>query len=67
MGQYAAYLAFWIEAMMADPRHLFNAASKAQAAADFLHNLQPKIETEPVEEPAHVIPPSHANPFAIGD
>lgn len=62
MGQHAAYLAFWIEAMKADPRYLFNAASKAQAAADFLHNLQPKLE-----DPARVIPPSQSNQFACGD
>ena len=40
---HAAYLAFWIEAMKADPRYLFTAASKAQAAADFLHGMQPGV------------------------
>lgn len=43
MGQHAAYIAFWIEALKADPRYLFSAASKAQAAADYLQGLQPKV------------------------
>lgn len=42
MDDHAAYIAFWIEALKADPKHLFTAASKAQAAADYLHGLQPK-------------------------
>lgn len=41
MGQHVAYIAFWIEALKADPRYLFSAASKAQAAADYLGGLQP--------------------------
>jgi antirestriction protein ArdC len=44
MSEHAAYIQFWIEAMKADPRYLFSAASKAQAAADYLTNLQPKPE-----------------------
>jgi len=43
MGQHAAYIAFWIEALKADSRYLFSAASKAQAAADYLNGLQPKV------------------------
>ena len=42
MGEHAAYISFWIQAMKENPRYLFTAASKAQAACDFLVNLQPK-------------------------
>ncbi|WP_337177543.1 zincin-like metallopeptidase domain-containing protein [Paludisphaera sp.] len=41
LGQHAAYLGHWIQAMKADPKYLFTAASKAQAAADYLFALQP--------------------------
>ena len=34
---HAAYLAHWLEILRADKRALFTAASKAQAAADWLH------------------------------
>jgi antirestriction protein ArdC len=43
LEEHAAHIQFWIEAMKADPRYLFSAASKAQAAADYLTNLQPKV------------------------
>ena len=42
MDDHAAYIAFWIAALKADPKYLFTAASKAQAAADYLNGLQPK-------------------------
>ncbi len=42
LGEHAAYLEHWIKALKEDPKYLFSAASKAQAAADFLMNLQPK-------------------------
>ena len=44
MDDHAAYIQFWIEAMKQDSRYLFTAASKAQAAADYLNGLQPKTE-----------------------
>lgn len=43
IGEHAAYIQFWVKAMKQDHRYLFTAASKAQAAADFLHGLQPKV------------------------
>lgn len=36
----AAYLANWLAVMQKDKRMIFRAASKAQAAADYLHTLQ---------------------------
>jgi antirestriction protein ArdC len=33
----AAYIASWIEILKDDPRAIFTAASKAQAAADWMH------------------------------
>lgn len=42
LDDHAAYIAFWVEALKADLKHLFTAASKAQAAADYLQGLQPK-------------------------
>jgi antirestriction protein ArdC len=36
----AAYIASWIEILKDDPRAIFTAASKAQAAADWMHAQQ---------------------------
>lgn len=36
----ASYIASWLKALKQDKRMIFKAASKAQAAADYLHNLQ---------------------------
>lgn len=44
LDQHAAYLDFWIQAMKADAKYLFTAASAAQKAADFLNGLQPQPE-----------------------
>ena len=41
LGQHAAYIEHWVKALKEDPRYIFSAASKAQAAADYLHSLQP--------------------------
>lgn len=38
----ASYLASWLTVMKQDKRAIFRAASKAQAAADYLHSLQEK-------------------------
>ena len=43
MGQHAAYIDCWVKALKADPRYIFSAASKAQAAADYLMSLQPSL------------------------
>jgi antirestriction protein ArdC len=37
---HAAYIASWLEVLKQDKRFIFSAASQAQRAADFLHNLQ---------------------------
>lgn len=39
---HAAYLASWVEVMKSDPRAIFTAAAKAQAAADWMHQQQPQ-------------------------
>lgn len=38
---HAAYIASWLELLKHDPRAIFTAASKAQAAADWMHARQP--------------------------
>jgi antirestriction protein ArdC len=47
---HAAYIGNWLTALKNDARYLFQAASHAQRAVDFLHKLQP--EPEVVAEPA---------------
>jgi antirestriction protein ArdC len=54
--EHAAYLDNWLKAMKADKRFIFQSATHAQRAADYLHGLQPEIETAteiavPDEEP----------------
>jgi len=39
---HAAYIASWLKALKNDKRAVFTAASHAQRAADYLHDLQPK-------------------------
>lgn len=41
---HAAYLASWIKVLKDDKRAIFTAASHAQRAADFLHELQPALD-----------------------
>ena len=38
---HAAYIASWLEVLKDDPRAIFTAAGKAQAAADWMHARQP--------------------------
>lgn len=38
---HAAYIASWIKVLKDDPRAIFTAASKAQQAADWMHEQQP--------------------------
>lgn len=47
---HAAYVGSWIEALQKDPRAIFAAASQAQAAADWMHAMQPDSAT------AHTVP-----------
>ena len=39
---HAAYVASWLRVLKDDPRAIFTAASKAQAAADWMHAQQPQ-------------------------
>lgn len=43
-ADHAAYIASWLKVLRADPRAIFTAASKAQAAADWMHARQPNAE-----------------------
>lgn len=43
---HAAYIGHWLAVLKDDKRAIFSAAAHAQRAADFLHGLQPKAETE---------------------
>ena len=38
---HAAYIASWLQLLKDEPRAIFTAASKAQAAADWMHARQP--------------------------
>lgn len=49
---HASYLASWLNVLKADKRAIFTAASKAQAACDYLFNLADKAEIKPVERPS---------------
>jgi antirestriction protein ArdC len=40
---HASCLVHWLEVLKADKRAIFTAASHAQRAADFLHELQPQV------------------------
>ncbi len=53
-ADHAAYIASWADALKADPRAIFTAASKAQQAADWMHAQQrtawstrPELSDEP--------------------
>lgn len=48
---HASYLASWLNVLKADKRAIFTAASKAQAACDYLFDLADKAEIKPVERP----------------
>lgn len=43
---HAPYIAGWLKVLKEDKRAIFSAAAHAQKAADFLHGLQPKEQTE---------------------
>lgn len=45
---HAAYIASWLEVLKNDKHAIFTAASKAQAAADWMHARQPKSDVSPV-------------------
>jgi antirestriction protein ArdC len=44
---HAAYVASWLKKLKSDPRAIFAAASKAQAAADWMHAQQPSAALVP--------------------
>lgn len=44
---HAAYAASWLRLLKDDPRAVFIAASKAQAAADWMHARQPRAPEPP--------------------
>jgi antirestriction protein ArdC len=46
-AEHAAYIASWLKVMKNDPRAIFTAASKAQAAADWMHAKQPSANAAP--------------------
>ena len=43
----ASYIDSWLKVLKNDKRAIFNAASHAQRAADYLHALQPSYDTSP--------------------
>jgi antirestriction protein ArdC len=47
---HAAYLDHWLKVLKADKRAIFQAASHAQRAVDFLHGLQPGGSLTPAQE-----------------
>ncbi|WP_313552926.1 ArdC family protein [Brevundimonas sp.] len=49
---HASYLASWLKVLKSDKRAIFTAASKAQAACDYLFDIASKAEIKPVERPS---------------
>lgn len=49
---HASYLASWLKVLKSDKRAIFTAASKAQAACDFLFDLADKADFRAVERPS---------------
>jgi antirestriction protein ArdC len=45
---HAAYVQSWLSVLRNDKRAIFTAASKAQAAADWMHDRQPEVSPVPV-------------------
>jgi antirestriction protein ArdC len=45
---HAAYVASWLRALRDDPRAIFTAAAKAQAASDWMHAQQPAADPLPI-------------------
>jgi antirestriction protein ArdC len=43
---HASYIASWIKVLKEDKRAIFTAASHAQRAADYLHDLQTRASSE---------------------
>ncbi|MDP4026097.1 zincin-like metallopeptidase domain-containing protein [Methylobacterium sp. NEAU 140] len=48
---HAAYIASWLKVLKDDKRAIFQAASYAERAVSFLHDLQPKPDTPAVDSP----------------
>jgi len=48
---HAAYVASWLRVLKDDPRAIFTAASKAQAASDWMHAQQAAGATHPIAAP----------------
>ena len=42
---HAAYIGSWLKVLKDDKRAIFTAAAHAQRAVDFLHGLQPEVQT----------------------
>jgi antirestriction protein ArdC len=60
-AEHAAYIASWIEILKDDPRAIFTAASKAQAAADWMRQSRGRFACDDSiasEPPAFRIGPS---------
>lgn len=50
-ADHAAYLASWMEVLKSDSRAIFTAASKAQQAADWMHQQQPDASRKVFDRP----------------
>jgi antirestriction protein ArdC len=68
---HAAYLGHWLKVLKADNRAIFQAATHAQKAADYLHGLQPEIAHSPandrhaIEHGEEAKPPRFRSPSEI--
>jgi antirestriction protein ArdC len=49
-ADHASYIALWLRVLKNDKRAIFTAASYAQAAADYLHQLQPGAADQPQDD-----------------
>ncbi len=65
---HAAYIASWLEVLKSDPRAIFTAASKAQQAADWMHDQQPAPAPEPIAsapDDGHYLPANSGAPLLL--
>ncbi len=57
-GDHAHYIDFWLKILKEDKKAIFRAASKAQKAADFLHELQADHDNDPSGQSIDNAPPT---------
>lgn len=62
---HAAYISSWLTVLKNDPRAIFTAASKAQEAADWMHDRQSAAAAAQAENPKHGANPLPNDPAGM--